>query len=94
MTITSLRSTSTLSNGRVFDDVGFPMTVHQIFYRLVSVGAVSKLETSYRKVVRHLLTMRRLEHQVGGRIFLFVRGYDQAYEQLRRLLYQKQEFES
>lgn len=44
---------------RVFDDVGTPMTVRQMFYRLVSVGAVDKAEKSYRKVQYHLLNMRR-----------------------------------
>ena len=44
---------------RVFDDVGPPMTVRQMFYRLVSVGALPKMEKSYRKVAYHLLKMRR-----------------------------------
>lgn len=44
---------------RVFDDVGVPMTVRQMFYRLVSVGAVDKDEDAYRKVARQLLNMRR-----------------------------------
>lgn len=46
---------------RAFDLVGPPMTVRQMFYALVSAGAISKAESGYRRVGYHLLRMRR-EH--------------------------------
>ena len=44
---------------RVFDDVGPPMTVRQVFYALTSRGAVPKTEAGYRKTAYHVLQMRR-----------------------------------
>jgi hypothetical protein len=41
-----------------------PMTVRQVFYRLVSLGAIEKSEASYRSVVVRLLTKMRLEGQL------------------------------
>ena len=44
---------------RVFDDVGTPVTVRQMFYRLVSIGQIQKEEAAYKMVARQLLKMRR-----------------------------------
>ena len=38
-----------------------PMTVRQVFYRMVSAGLIEKTESSYNKVVVRLLTRLRLE---------------------------------
>lgn len=46
---------------RVFDDVGTPMTVRQMFYRLLSLGVIQKAESQYKRVAYHLLNMRRLK---------------------------------
>lgn len=44
---------------RIFDEAGPPMTVRQVFYALVSMGAIPKIEKAYSKVCYHLLQMRR-----------------------------------
>jgi len=44
---------------RAFDESDPPMTVRQVFYALVSRGALPKTEASYNKTVYHLLRMRR-----------------------------------
>ena len=44
---------------RVFDDVGTPVTVRQMFYRLVSEGAIGKSESEYKKVAKQLVRMRK-----------------------------------
>jgi len=44
---------------RIFDDVGPPMTVRQVFYRAESGAIVEKSEKGYKKVQYHLLLMRR-----------------------------------
>ena len=44
---------------RAFDLVGPPMTVRQVFYALVSNGAIDKAEKGYKQVGYHLLRMRR-----------------------------------
>lgn len=41
-----------------------PMTVRQVFYRLVSLGAIGKTETEYKATVVRLLTEMRLEGEV------------------------------
>ena len=40
-------------------EVDRPMTVRQVFYRLVSNGAIRKTEAEYQTVVRLLSSMRR-----------------------------------
>lgn len=40
------------------------MTVRQVFYRLVTLGAIPKLESEYRNVVSRLLTRMRREGQI------------------------------
>jgi len=45
---------------RAFTAVTPPMTVRQMYYALVSMGAIEKTETAYKKVTYHLLRMRRL----------------------------------
>jgi uncharacterized protein DUF2399 len=44
---------------RAFDDIGTPMTVRQMFYALVSSGAIPKTEQGYDQVGYYLLNMRR-----------------------------------
>ena len=44
---------------RVFDETGPPMTVRQVFYALTTRGAVPKTELGYKRVVYHVLNMRR-----------------------------------
>jgi hypothetical protein len=44
---------------RVFDEVGPPMTVRQVFYALTSRGLVPKTEGGYDTVQYHVLQMRR-----------------------------------
>jgi hypothetical protein len=44
---------------RAFDAIGTPMTVRQMFYALVSGGAIAKTEQGYDQVGYHLLHMRR-----------------------------------
>lgn len=44
---------------RIFNEVGPPMTVRQLFYALVSKRAISKTENAYDSVSYHLLQMRR-----------------------------------
>ncbi|MBA3430706.1 MAG: hypothetical protein H0U16_04390, partial [Actinobacteria bacterium] len=39
-----------------------PMTVRQVFYRLVSAGVVDKTEAQYKSTVCRLLTEMRLQH--------------------------------
>jgi hypothetical protein len=41
-----------------------PMTVRQVFYRLVSLGAIDKLESEYRSIVSRLLTRLRRDHRI------------------------------
>lgn len=43
-----------------FDQAGPPMTVRQVYYSLVSLGAIPKTEGGYNRVGYHLLTLRRL----------------------------------
>jgi hypothetical protein len=38
-----------------------PMTVRQVFYRLVSLGAIPKTESQYKSMGRLLVNMRRAE---------------------------------
>src|SRR5690349_17315247 len=47
----------------IIDVVGgdAPMTVRQVFYRLVSLGVIAKAESEYRAVVVRQLTKLRLE---------------------------------
>jgi hypothetical protein len=45
---------------RAFDVSGIPMTVRQVYYALVSRGAIPKTEKAYDRVCYHLLNMRRL----------------------------------
>jgi hypothetical protein len=45
---------------RAFDVSGIPMTVRQVYYALVSRGAIPKTEAAYNRVCYHLLNMRRL----------------------------------
>lgn len=40
------------------------MTVRQVFYRLVSLGVIQKLESEYRNVVSRLLTRMRREGEI------------------------------
>lgn len=44
---------------RAFDEAGPPMTVRQMFYALVSMGAIPKVEAAYNQTSYHLLQMRR-----------------------------------
>lgn len=44
---------------RVFDDVGPPMTVRQVFYRAEAEGLVAKSDKGYRQIQYNLLHMRR-----------------------------------
>lgn len=44
---------------QAFDAVEPPMTVRQVYYALVSRGAIDKTEAAYNAVGRHLLRMRR-----------------------------------
>jgi hypothetical protein len=44
---------------RAFDDAGPPMTLRQLFYALVSAGAIAKTEEAYKQVGYHLVRMRR-----------------------------------
>lgn len=44
---------------RAFDEAGPPMTVRQVFYALVSMGAIPKTEAAYNQTCYHLLQMRR-----------------------------------
>lgn len=44
---------------RAFDEAGPPMTVRQIFYALVSRGAIPKTEPAYQQACYHVLQMRR-----------------------------------
>ena len=46
---------------RVFDDIGTPMTVRQMFYALSTRGYISKTEDGYKQVAYRLLQMRRLK---------------------------------
>ena len=39
-----------------------PMTVRQVFYRLVSNGVIQKTENEYKRTVTRLLTEMRLNH--------------------------------
>ena len=41
-----------------------PMTVRQVFYRLVSIGALEKTEAEYKHTVGRLLTEMRIDGQV------------------------------
>jgi hypothetical protein len=41
-----------------------PMTVRQVFYQLVSIGAISKTETEYKTTVVRLLTDMRLKGEL------------------------------
>ncbi len=41
-----------------------PMTVRQVFYRLVSLGVIEKSDAAYRGVVVRLLTKMRLEGEL------------------------------
>jgi len=43
----------------MFDEHGYPVTVRQAFYLMVTGGHVPKLETQYRRVQRALSDMRR-----------------------------------
>lgn len=45
---------------RSFDLSGIPMTVRQVYYALVSRGAIPKTEAAYNRACYHLLAMRRL----------------------------------
>jgi hypothetical protein len=45
---------------RAFDEAGVPMTVRQVYYALVSMGAIPKTEAAYGRVCYHLLALRRL----------------------------------
>lgn len=44
---------------RVFDDVGTPVTVRQMFYQCEIRGAIEKTEAGYNKVQRQLSLMRK-----------------------------------
>jgi hypothetical protein len=44
---------------RAFDEAEPPMTVRQVFYALVSRGAIPKTEAAYNQTCYHLLQMRR-----------------------------------
>ena len=44
---------------RAFDEAGPPMTVRQIYYALVSMGAIPKTEAAYNQTCYHILQMRR-----------------------------------
>lgn len=44
---------------RTFEEAGFPQTVRQVFYKLVSYDVIAKSSNEYQKVVYHLLRMRR-----------------------------------
>ncbi|MGI8707257.1 MAG: hypothetical protein ACR2LG_03500 [Actinomycetota bacterium] len=48
----------------IYDLLGaeHPMTVRQVFYRLVSAGVVDKTEAQYKSTVCRLLTEMRLQH--------------------------------
>src|SRR5262249_45294235 len=41
-----------------------PATVRQVFYRLVSMGAIAKTEAEYKQTVCRLLTEMRLERRI------------------------------
>jgi hypothetical protein len=41
-----------------------PMTVRQVFYRLVSMGVIGKTENEYNRTVCRLLTKMRLDHDL------------------------------
>lgn len=45
---------------RAFGEAGAPMTVRQVYYALVSMGAIHKTEAAYNRVCYHLLKLRRL----------------------------------
>jgi len=45
---------------KAFDVSGIPMTVRQVYYALVSRGAIPKTEAAYNRACYHLLNMRRL----------------------------------
>ena len=44
---------------KAFDTSGIPMTVRQVYYALVSLGAIPKTKAAYIRVCYHLLNMRR-----------------------------------
>jgi hypothetical protein len=46
-------------------EIDQPMTVRQVFYRLVSQGAIPKTEEAYKQIVVRLLTQMRLESSVA-----------------------------
>jgi hypothetical protein len=46
---------------RMFDDIGTPMTVRQMFYALTTRGYIAKTEEGYKQVAYRLLQMRRLQ---------------------------------
>lgn len=48
-----------LATMRAFDEAGAPMTVRQVYYALVSSGAIPKTENAYNRVCYHMLQMRR-----------------------------------
>ncbi len=41
-----------------------PMTVRQVFYRLVSTGVIAKTENEYKRTVCRLLTQMRLDYDL------------------------------
>jgi hypothetical protein len=41
-----------------------PMTVHQVFYRFVSMGIIDKIESEYKATVCQLLSEMRREHRI------------------------------
>lgn len=41
-----------------------PMTVRQVFYRLVSTGVIDKTEAEYKRTVNRLLTQMRLSREI------------------------------
>lgn len=45
---------------RAFEISGVPMTVRQVYYALVSLGAIPKTEGAYKQACYHLLALRRL----------------------------------
>lgn len=45
-------------------EVDQPMTVRQIFYRLVSQGAIPKTENAYKNIVVRLLTQMRMDREI------------------------------
>lgn len=78
---------------KVIEDIGEPMTVRQIYYRLVSIG-YPKTEEFYGKVQRSLLDMRERGCLPYGLIADNTRSFYKpaTYQSLEMMLKQQQEY--